>query len=302
MATDANVTQIDGKDVKRIPYISLAGLPADAPIPASETNTVRLKIAIQGFNRDLLDPDESPPGTYLLQVVAENDTGADRTSNLSSGGTPTRRGLGDFYIDYTIGQNHATEVITFSVFGTFDGVQYGELATMSVGMTALTVTQLLAGLGSIIILPPNQNVQGTFNIFRHETWSVPNQLLKTDLTGWKKLWLTVKEPQDLSKDADTDAFIQLEATAPSSSKLTYINKTATTGANEGNGQLVVNDATTGDVSFSVESQEIVKIAGTSGSRRNRRFTAGFRWQDANDKLWIIGTAINTILWDTETAT
>jgi hypothetical protein len=97
-------------------------------------------------------------------------------------------------------------------------------------------------------------VSGTVvNVYRGTTWSI--NLIIGDLTGNTKVWFTLKRD---AADPDSAAIVQIEKTTG----LVVLNGSSVVTA--GDGVLVVNNATTGDVTVTLKPASSSQIAPVSG--------------------------------------
>ena len=90
--------------------------------------------------------------------------------------------------------------------------------------------------------------------YRGDNWSI-NITGLPNLTGYSKIWFTVKRSY---RDLDSESWIQIDSTTG----LLYINSTVATTA--ANGSIVVNDASTGDITITLSDVESAKLPVKAG--------------------------------------
>ena len=90
--------------------------------------------------------------------------------------------------------------------------------------------------------------------YRGDNWSI-NMTGLPNLTGYSKIWFTVKRSY---RDLDSESWIQIDSTTG----LLYINSTVATTA--ANGSIVVNDASTGDITITLSDVESAKLPVNAG--------------------------------------
>lgn len=172
----------------------------------------------------------------FLRAMANKAVGIATPTDLSSGGTFTNTTDSEEAIADAI---TATDPLANPVPGTYlageAGYVLGHLADNGV-----TVVAAVSG--------------GIINEYRGTTWSI--NLVVGNLTGWTKLWFSVKKD---TSDPDSAAIVQIEQTVG----LSVLNGSSS-GLTASDGAIVINTLATGDITITLKPASSSQIAPVSG--------------------------------------
>lgn len=172
----------------------------------------------------------------------------------------------------------ATGASSVLVHGTATGMvvvgrEYPLVDSSSSTATLAKQTEILSALNGITVITVTSNIVAGSSLTIYQDSDVDlNITLGTDLTGWQKLWFTMKKSQD---DTDAESYLQIEAESGVGSSLLYINQTAAATAT--NATLSVTTLATGVINATLQNVESAKIP-----RGNYWWDC--RWMDASGNV------------------
>ena len=140
---------------------------------------------------------------------------------------------------------HATDPAADPLDALFEVVAYDPLDSIRLGLSALNA-------GNVVIAESIVQAANKIQMRTADSWTIPINGLG-NITARTKLWFAINEPGD----ADDDADVFIEETAGLTRVLGEAHLTAA------DGSIVVNDATLGDITVSIEESITAELSGTT---------------------------------------